>query len=84
MNIALWADPMFGDFGTEGRAYWNPAINSFLQLFGTPLEGLPAWPLFETIVGTLLVFGGLYYAIAIRGRKADVGADAATGETLIG
>ena len=41
-----------------GRAYWNPPINSFLQLFGTPLDGLPAWPLFETIVGTLLVFGG--------------------------
>jgi len=84
INIALWEDPMFGDFGTAGRAYWNPPINSFLQLFGTPLDGLPAWPVFETIVGTLLVFGGLYYAFAIRGRAARVEADAATGEATIG
>ena len=75
---------MFGDFGTEGRGYWNPPINSFLQLFGTPLERLPAWPLFETIVGTLLVFGGLYYAVAIRGRATDVSADTVTGEATIG
>jgi amino acid transporter len=84
INIALWANPAFGDFGTSGRDYWNPMINTFLQWFGTPLESLPAWPLFETIVGTLLVLGGLYYAVAIRGRATDVTADEATGETTIG
>ena len=50
-----------------------------------PLEGLPAWPLFETVVGTLLILGTVYYAVAVRGRKADVEtADAITGEATIG
>jgi amino acid transporter len=85
INIALWNDPaLFGDWGGEGRAFWNPFINSFLQWFGQPLESLPAWPLYETIIGTLLIFGGLYYVVSVRGRKADVEADAVTGEAVIG
>jgi amino acid transporter len=85
VNIALWNDPnLFGDFGGEGRAYWNPAINSFLQWFGQPLEGLPPWPLYETIVGTLFIVGAIYYALVIRGRAAAVDPDLATGETVIG
>ena len=79
LNIALWNDPgLFGDFGGEGRGfpYWNPFINSFLQWFGQPLEGLPAWPLYETIVGTLLVVGALYYIASVRGRASDLEADA--------
>jgi urea carboxylase system permease len=86
INIALWNDPnLFGDFGTEGRAYWNPFINSFLQWFGTPLENLPPWPLYETVIGTLLAFGAIYYLISVRGRAADVeAADAVTGEATIG
>jgi amino acid transporter len=85
VNIALWNDPnLFGDFGSEGRAFWNPTINSFLQFFGQPLEGLPPWPLYETIVGTLLILGAIYYVLVIRGRKDEVQADVATGETVIG
>jgi amino acid transporter len=84
LNIALWNSPMFGDFGGEGRAYWNPMINSFLQWFGKPLDWLPAWPLFETIIVTLLVTGAVYYIVSVRGRAADVEADAATGEKSIG
>ncbi len=86
LNIALWNDPgLFGDFGGEGRAYWNPFINSFLQWFGQPLKGLPAWPLYETIVGTLLILGAVYYAVAVRGRERDVEvADPVTGEALLG
>ncbi len=85
MNIALWNDPsLFGDFGGEGRGFWNPYINSFLQWFGQPLEQLPPWPLYETIVGTLLVAGAIYYVISVRGRASDVPADAATGEAIIG
>jgi urea carboxylase system permease len=85
VNISLWADTkLFGDFGGDGRAYWNPMINSFLQWFGQPLEGLPAWPLFETIVGTLIVVGAVYYVVAVRGRAPDVEADLATGEAVIG
>ncbi len=85
VNIALWNDPgLFGDFGGEGRGYWNPFINSFLHWFGQPLDGLPAWPLYETIVGTLLLVGAIYYLVSVRGRTADVEADAATGEATIG
>ncbi|HYN70527.1 MAG TPA: amino acid permease, partial [Candidatus Eisenbacteria bacterium] len=84
INLGLWNDPnLFGDFGGEGRLYWNPFINSFLQWFGQPLDFLPAWPVWETIVGTLLVTGALYYAVSIRGRAHDVEADVATGETVI-
>jgi hypothetical protein len=84
LNIALWNDAIFGDFGTAGRAYWNPFINSFLQWFGTPLKGLPAWPLYETVIGTLLFFGAIYYLVSVRGRAADVEADVVTGEATIG
>lgn len=86
VNIALWNDPgLFGVFGGEGRLYWNPFINSFLQWFGQPLEGLPAWPLYETIVGTLLILGALYYLVSVRGRRHDVeSADEITGEATIG
>jgi len=85
INISLWNDTnLFGDFGTEGRALWNPAINSFIQWFGQPLDDLPPWPLFETIVGTLLIVGALYYFAAARGRQEVVEADVATGEAVIG
>ena len=86
INIALWADQsLFGDFGTDGRNYWNPFINTFLQWFGQPLDGLPAWPLYESIVGALLILGGIYYLVSVRGRAKDVeSADAVTGEAVIG
>jgi urea carboxylase system permease len=86
VNLGLWNDPnLFGDFGGEGRLYWNPFINSFLQWFGQPLDWLPAWPVWETVVGTLLVLGAIYYAVAIRGQAPlAVDADEATGEAVIG
>jgi hypothetical protein len=40
-------------------------------------------PLYETVVGTLVVFGAIYYAVALRGRETDVEADLATGEAAI-
>lgn len=85
LNISLWNDPaLFGDFGGEGRLFWNPYINSFLQWFGQPLDRLPAWPLFETLVGAILILGLLYYLVSVRGRAPDVEADVATGESVIG
>jgi urea carboxylase system permease len=73
VNIGLWASPqLFGDFGGEGRAYWNPLINGLFKVNGQTLDQLPPWPLFETLVGVLLVTGAIYYAIAIRGSARDV------------
>jgi amino acid transporter len=77
VNIALWVSPeLFGDFGSAGRNAWNPLINGLFTINGTKLEGLPAVPLYEAIVGTLLVVGGLYYAVSVRGRAHDVEAAA--------
>ncbi|MEI7744199.1 MAG: amino acid permease [Chloroflexota bacterium] len=86
INIALWADPgLFGDFGGDGRGYTNPLIDSFLKPFGNTLDWMPAWPTFETIIGAILVFGVIYYLIAVRGSAKDVeSADLATGEVVIG
>jgi len=86
LNISLWASPeLFGDFGGEGRGFWNPLINGLFTVGGQKLEGLPAWPLFETLVGVLLVTGAIYYAVALRGRPLDVmEVDPTTGEAVIG
>jgi len=72
-NIGLWASPqLFGDFGGDGRAYWNPLINGLFTVGGQKLDQLPPWPLFETLVGILIVTGAIYYAVAIRGSARDV------------
>jgi urea carboxylase system permease len=85
INIGLWNDEaLFGDYGTGTRALWNPFINGGIFSWnGEVLSGLPAWPLFETIVGALLVLGLIYYVIAIRGTRHDVESDTATGEQMI-
>jgi len=72
VNIALWNSEIFGDWGTAGRDWWNPFVNSFLTFLGEPIEWLPAWPLFETMVGLFLVLGIIYYVIAVRGKAHDV------------
>jgi urea carboxylase system permease len=83
-NIGIWQDKgLFGGFGGDGRGFTNPGIDSFLKPFGNKIEGLPAWPTFETLVGVILIVGAIYYAVAIRGRVHDVEADVATGEAVI-
>ena len=73
VNIGLWASPqLFGDFGGDGRGFWNPLINGLFTIGGQKLDALPPWPLFETLVGLLLVVGAVYYAVAIRGSAHDV------------
>ena len=85
INIGLWHDSnLFGNFGSANRELWNPFINGLFQFLGQPMDWLPAWPLYETIVGVLLVTGLLYYVVSVRGTAHDVESDAATGETLIG
>jgi urea carboxylase system permease len=84
-NIGIWQDKgLFGEFGGDGRGFTNPGIGSFLTPFGNKIDGLPAWPTFETLVGTILILGAIYYLASVRGRAADVEADVATGEALIG
>jgi amino acid transporter len=85
INIGIWQDTgLFGDFGGGGRALTNPNIDVLIKPFGTALPWMPAWPVFEAMVGTLIVTGALYYAFAVRGRAHDIEADAATGESTIG
>jgi hypothetical protein len=85
INIGLWQDPaLFGDFGGAGRGITNPTIDGFIKPFGNEIAGLPAWPIFESLVLVLLVTGAVYYALAVRGRSADTEADVATGEAVIG
>jgi hypothetical protein len=84
LNIGIWQDKgLFGEFGGDGRGFTNPGIGSFLTPFGNKIEGLPAWPTFETLIGVILVTGAIYYAVAIRGRAHDIEADTATGEAVI-
>ena len=87
VNIAIWQDSgLFGAFGGDGRAFTNPTIDTFVKPFGTEISGMPAWPIFETLVGVLVVTGAIYYLVSIRGRAHDVEStpDLATGEAVIG
>jgi len=86
INIGIWQDKgLFGEFGGDGRGFTNPGIGAFFKPFGNEITGLPAWPTFEVLVGVILITGIIYYAIAVRGRTADVeSADAITGEATIG
>ena len=88
INIAIWTDPnLFGVFGNDLRNTWsNPFINTFIKIGGQVQEGLPAWPIFETLVGAVVLIGAVYYVVAQRGKLdvVQVQADAATGEAMIG
>jgi urea carboxylase system permease len=88
INIAIWTDPnLFGAFGNDLRNTWsNPFINTFIKIGGVVQEGLPPWPIFETLVGAVVIIGALYYLVAQRGKLdvVHVEADAATGEATIG
>ena len=86
INIAIWNDPnLFGNFGGDGRAITNPTIDGFIKPFGNEIAGMPAWPIFETLVATLIVLGAIYYVVSVRGRAHDVeSADQITGEATIG
>ncbi|HUQ42888.1 MAG TPA: amino acid permease [Candidatus Limnocylindria bacterium] len=84
-NIGIWQDKgIFGEFGGDGRGFTNPAFSAFFTPFGQTFENLPPWPTFEVIVTAILILGAIYYAVSVRGRAADVEADSATGEAMIG
>jgi amino acid transporter len=90
INIGIWTSPIFGPFGSDLRNTWsNPFINTFLAFGKTAdgkaniLTGLPAWPVFETLVATVVIVGLIYYLVAQRTREDRVEADLATGEAVI-
>jgi urea carboxylase system permease len=85
INIGIWTDPaLFGDFGNDLRNTWsNPFINTFVKVGGQLLEGLPSWPVFETVVLTVIGAGAIYYLVAQRGREDEVAPDVVTGEATI-
>ena len=85
INIALWADTgLFGDYGTDGRLYWNPMINTFIKPFGQELSWMPAWPLFETLIGLILFVGAIYYLAIVRRQAPDVEGTPTGLEEMIG
>jgi amino acid transporter len=87
INIGIWESPIFGDYGNELRSIWsNPPINTFLQFNGETLSGLPSIPVFEFFVGSVLLFGVLYYVLSGQHRKEDIeqiAPDMHTGEAVI-
>jgi amino acid transporter len=92
INIGIWTSPIFGDFGNDLRNTWsNPFINTFLSLGKTAdgkpniLTGLPSLPVFETLVGLVVIVGAIYYVASRQTAREDVvPADLATGEATIG
>jgi hypothetical protein len=92
INIGLWTNQLFGDYGNDLRNTWsNPFINTFLSLGKTAdgkpnvLTGLPALPIFETLVAVVVIAGAIYYVATRQTAREDVvGVDPATGEALIG
>jgi len=85
INIGLWTSSLFGEFGSDLRNGWsNPFINGFLKVGGNVLSGLPALPVFETLVGVVVLFGIVYYVVTGQGGRQDaVEADLATGEASL-
>ena len=70
INIGLWHDAgLFGNFGGN-PGFWNPFINGFFEFLGQPMDWLPAWPLYETIVGAAAGARGHL----LRDRGARLGA----------
>jgi amino acid transporter len=92
INIGLWTNPLFGDYGNDLRNTWsNPFINTFLSLGKTAegkpnvLSGLPALPIFETLVAVVVIVGAIYYIATRQTAREDVvEVDLATGEATIG
>lgn len=95
INFALWQSDLFGVFGT-GSYTWpdgtviglrditNPLVSA-VGILGVKLDFLPI-PVFEFMLGAVLLFGVIYYFAVERRRiqSEAITADAATGEAVIG
>jgi amino acid transporter len=95
INFALWQTDTFGALGTASyplpdgtsvglRDLSNPILAS-TKVLGVDVS-LPPIPVFELIMGIVLIVGFLYYLLAERGRinAEKVEADMVTGEAVIG
>lgn len=95
INFALWQTDTFGALGTASyplpdgssvglRDLSNPILAT-TKILGNEVS-LPPIPVFELIMGIVIIVGVVYYLVAERGRiaKEALEADAATGETIIG
>lgn len=101
LNFSLWTSSLFGSLGTMTwtipasgntaaqvinlRDQTNPLLNT-LSFGGQLASGLPAIPIFEFTLLTILVTGTIYYLATERGRvRVESGVpDEATGEAAIG
>jgi urea carboxylase system permease len=84
VNFALWHHDAFGDWGNALRDLTNPTINTLTFLGSDALSSLPAFPIYESFLGIVLIAGVVYYALAQRGHADAIEADLATGEAVIG
>ncbi len=86
VNFGLWDWPgLFGNWGNSLRDLTNPNISTLTFLHSAPLTGLPAWPVFESVLGLIFLGGLAYYAVAERRvEREEIEADEATGEAIIG
>ena len=87
INIGLWQDQgLFGDFGGDGRGVHEPVDQHVLQAVRQRRStDLPAWPVFETLVGVVLIVRARSTTWSrSAARRTTSRRDAATGEAVIG
>ncbi len=95
INFAIWQSEIFGAFGTATYTLPDGSLVPLRDLTNPPLSyisingefPLPAIPIFEAVLGVVLLVGVIYYAIVVRGGREDTdepAPDLATGEATIG
>ena len=89
INIALWADrTLFGDCGTDrATPVRTRSSTRSSSRSATRSQGLPAWPIFETLVGVdPHRRRRSTTCVAVRGKAptVEIEADVVTGEAVIG
>jgi amino acid transporter len=95
INFAMWQSEIFGAFGTATYTLPDGSLVPLRDLTNPPLSyisingefPLPAIPIFEAVLGVVLLAGVIYYGVVVRGRQdetAEPVPDLATGEATIG
>lgn len=94
INFGMWQSEIFGSFGTATYTLPDGSLVPLRDLTNPPLSyisiggefPLPAIPIFEAVLGVVLIVGAVYYLVAVRGRpdEASDQPDSATGEATIG